>query len=788
MLSLPSVHAVNNPSEPGSSPPSQPRGLQRPVQALQWRPMEVLINGTAVGSWVLLERQGALMASASMLESWRVRTPARELGFEYWQDRWYPLSALAGFSAHFDPVEQALKLQFSAEAFRLTRLAPEEAGPPPVSPSLWAGFVNYDLSTSQQHNDNTATIRNWAGLWELGVTSPHGVLTSSHVLRQSSLTAGELREQVRLETTYSRDFPLSQLTLRVGDSNTSGVAGSRAVFFGGVQLARNFGLRPGFTTQPVPVLTGAASSASTVEMYVDGALRQVSRVPSGPFTLQDPGLLGVDGQVRLVVRDVLGRETVLSQTLYRHASLLAPGLSDWALEAGALRYQLGQSTSHYGENFVSGHWRQGWSPRLTLQSHAQGSRELQNLRAGAIIGLPAGWLLDATAAHSRHRTVGSGLEGSLGLQYQHAGMHLYMQTQHTQVNYRALGISGANAYTRQDTLSAGMPISSVSHLALNRARVQGPTLGEIDTRSLVYSHRVGQARLSLNLTQVQGSRHGKSAMLLWIMPLGEWVPGASTQAFAGQQDHQTTWNAGVTRPPGPDATWGWRLLSSQTAGTQAQELGLYHLGERMQLQSDFKHSSSGQFARLSLQGAWVAVDGDLYATRHNRGSFAAVEVPGLPGVGVGLQGRVQAHTNARGRALLTGLQDHHSNNITLNPNDLPIGAEIDNIAHEVVPPRRGAVKAHFAVRAGQSALLTIVLDDGSLAPAGARVRIEGDSDPARVFHVARKGQVFVTGLSAHNTLQLRFGQQSCTLALSVPQPDPHTIWRPAPLTCQEQRP
>lgn len=751
--------------------------------------MEVLINGTAVGSWVLLERQGALMASASMLDSWRVRPPAHELAFEYWQDRWYPLSALAGFSAHFDPAEQALKLQFSAEAFGLTRLAPKEMGPPPVSPSLWAGFANYDLSVSQQHSQTNSAVRNWAGLWELGVTSPHGVLTSSHVLRQSSLGNGaELREQVRLETTYSRDFPQSQLTLRVGDNNTSGVAGSRAVFFGGIQLARNFGLRPGFITQPVPILGGAASSASTVEMYVDGALRQVSRVPSGPFTLQDPGLLGVDGQVRLVVRDVLGRETVLSQTLYRHATLLAPGLSDWAVEAGALRYQLGQSTSHYGENFVSGHWRQGWSPGLTLQGQAQGSRELQNVRAGAVVRLPAGWLLDAIAAHSRHNMVGSGLEGTLGLQYQHAGMHLQMQTQHTQNTYRTLGINGATAYTRQDSVSAGMPIASVAHLAVSQARVQGPSIGGISTRSLVYSQRFGPSRLSLSLTQVHGSRQGNSAMLLWIMPLSGWGQGASAQAFAGQQDRHTTLNAGMSRPPGPGAAWGWRVLGSQTARVQAQELGLYHLGEHMQLQSDFKHSANEQFARLSVQGTWVAVDGDLYATRHNRGSFAAVEVPGLAGVGVGLQGHVQAHTNARGRALLTGLQDHHSNAITLNPNDLPIGAEIDSIAHEVVPPRRGAVRAHFPVRAGQSALLTIVLDDGSLAPAGAQVRIEGDSDPKRVFHVARKGQVFVTGLSARNTLQLRFGPQSCTLGLSVPQPDPHTIWRPAPLTCLEQQP
>ena len=44
---------------------------------------------------------------------------------------------------------------------------------------------------------------------------------------------------------------------------------------------------PGFITQPIPVITGQSSAPSTVELYVNDALRQTSQVPTGPFTIEN---------------------------------------------------------------------------------------------------------------------------------------------------------------------------------------------------------------------------------------------------------------------------------------------------------------------------------------------------------------------------------------------------------------------------------------------------------------------------------------------------------------------
>lgn len=755
--------------------------------ATRWRPMEVVINGSTMGTWVLLEREGVLLADADMLEHWRIHLPAHEVAIEHGRRAWYPLSALAGYLATFDPVEQALQLQFSMDAFKLTRLAPSEKNLPGLSPALWAGFINYDIALSALPDAAGNTRALPSGLFEFGLTGPAGVLTQSHVMR--SRHTGELARPVRLESTYTLDMHAQQLTLRLGDSATTGAAGSRPFFFGGLQLARHFALSPGFVTQPIPVLHAAASSASTVELYVNDVLRQVSNVPSGPFTLQDASLLGADGQIRMVVKDVLGRETVFTQSLYRHPKLLAPGLSDWALEAGAVRYGLGQDTSHYGEHFVSGHWRQGHLPWLTVQAQAQASRAMHNARLGAAIALPGGWLLETVGAISSASSApsGPGHEYLLGLQYRQARRHLTLQSVRSDSNYRTLGLPGAASYRLQQTVGAGMAVSATGHLALQHSRLQGQDASALSSTAVQYSELMGSGRLQLGLTQVQGQRRGKSAMLSWIVPLERGSGRANTQTTLQHQNGLSTWSAGASQPLMSGQPWGWRVFGGTTALGHSGEAGLYHQGEHALMQLDLRTLDQARYARLGVQGALVAVDQQVFATRPVRNSFALVEVPGQEAVGIALHGQTLTRTNHAGKALLTPLQAFGRNPVALNANDLSIGAEVDTLSLDVVPAWRGAVRAQFAVRQGVSALLKVRLENGDDAPMGSQVRIAGDADARRVFLVGRKGTVWLTGLAARSRLQVQWAQQSCSVLLDMPSVDPATVWRPDPVTCIRDR-
>jgi len=138
-----------------------------------------------------------------------------------------------------------------------------------------------------------------------------GTLISSQLGRNLGRNDPGLQsEWRRLETTWTKDFRDQNITLRLGDTSTVQLYGAEHVF-GGLQLGTNFGLTPGFLSQPLPTLSGSANSPGTLELYVNNALRQVSNVPAGPFTVENFTQITGAGEARVVVRDVLGRESVI---------------------------------------------------------------------------------------------------------------------------------------------------------------------------------------------------------------------------------------------------------------------------------------------------------------------------------------------------------------------------------------------------------------------------------------------------------------------------------------------
>ena len=116
----------------------------------------------------------------------------------------------------------------------------------------------------------------------------------------------------------------------------------------------------------------------------------------------------------------------------------------------------------------------------------------------------------------------------------------------------------------------------------------------------------------------------------------------------------------------------------------------------------------------------------------------------------------------------------------LDPTELPISAELDSIEMEAVPAQRSAVKITFPVRSGRGALIRIVLDDGEPAPAGAEIELMGDK---KEFFVARRGEAFVTGLQAENTLRLKWNGATCSFTVKLPDGSPDDIARMGPLQC-----
>ena len=755
--------------------------------ALRILPLEVRVNGAPGGSWPLLEKDGMLYAVEEAFEEWRLNRRENAQPIVHRSQSWYALGSVPGYESRLNFADQSIDLVFSPSAFAATRLASDEVAKIPLSPSIPALFVNYDLNFNQSRfaAAGSSSTRDLGATTEFGFSNSWGVLTSSYVGRNLVSHDPTLRASWRrLETTFSRDIPDRQLTLRLGDANTRSGIGSRNIFFGGLQLSRNFALTPGFVSQPTPLIQGSSSAPSTVELYINDVLRQTSNVPTGPFAIDNFPLLTGGGNVRMVVRDVLGRETVIVQPFFSHSSLLEQGLSDWSFELGAVRENIGTNNADYGQRFASGLYRFGFSKATTGEISAQFGKDTQSLGLGLNIALPKQVLGYLSLATSRDMAVGSGLEWGLGLEYSHLQHALNGRVTAASRDYRQLGQGAANLPAKlESAFNYSYNSERFGALGVGLARIDSYTAGEILTASANYSMRIGKrSTMSVSATRAFGTGVAAPATSIGMslnIPLEDRM---SSSISVNHRPSQTDAYTSVSQGPASELGTGWRALAGVRADQGYSEAGVYHQASKALVTGDISASRNQQSLRLGLQSALVFIDGQFHASRRMQDSFAIVEVPGYAGIGVGFQGNVQARTDASGRAFLPRLQSHQRNNIRLDPAELPISAEIDNIEQVAVPASRSGVKITFPVRTGRAALIKIVLADGQDAPAGAEIELAGDKQE---FFVARRGEAFITGLQPKNTLILKHNGGSCKIQIDLPpEGKADDILRLGPIACE----
>jgi outer membrane usher protein len=780
-LSMPAARAQAPAGEALELKPAHELAMGTPQPAApKLIPLEVTINGARAGNWALLENEGVLYATADAFEEWRLNRDPRVQPFTYRGQPWYPLSSLPGFSARFNPAEQSLQLTFAGGAFATTHVGQAQERLTVTTP-LTSAFFNYDVTYQRSDQRGIAATNDLGALTELGLSGRYGVLTNTAVGRNLSdePNAPYSASWRRLETTFTRDYPELNASFRLGDSSTRTGAWGRTVYFGGVQWGTNFALNPGYITQPIPTIGGQSMAPSTVELYINDALRQTSQVPTGPFTIDNLPQITGSGQARIVVRDILGRETVIVQDFFSHSALLRQGLADYSVEAGAVRRNLGIDSANYGERFASGLLRYGVSNDVTIESRAEYGENTHGGGLGASVALPAQLLGTVAAAGSRDDSFGTGAQWLAELEHWSLRHGFTVRTERATRGYRQIGQDPEQlAYRRQWLASYTYAMPDFGHLGLGYAKIDTWDSGTLLSYNANYSIRIhGNASLTFSATHVGGDTHANSFGLSLVIPLdGRTTASASMTSRGNQMDGY----AAVSKGLGIESGTGWRALTGHRAGQNYGEGGFYYQGDRGLLTADASASDQQQTMRLGAQGGVVFVDGEVFASRKVQDSFALVEVPGYPDVGVGFQSSVLTRTNAEGKALVPRLQPYRSNSIRLDPSELPISAELDTIEMSVVPPNRSAVKVAFPVRSGRGALMRIVLDDGGPAPAGAELALAGDDKP---FFVARRGEAFVTGLKEKNRLTLTWQGRRCDFDVELPADNRDEIPRIGPFVC-----
>jgi outer membrane usher protein len=745
------------PSATERIPPLGP-GLLTPDARNEELLLQVDVNAQGLSDTVLVLRgsDGKIAVPVDSLDRWRLRRPDVAPRFHDGVP-YYPLDAIAGVTYTYDAAKQRLTISAPPRAFTDTQFANAGLRYPAPTPSQLGGFFNYNLFASRASGESQ-----YAGQFEAGVFSPYGVLISG-LLAQDN--AG-VKSTVRLNTTWTSDFPAQLTTLRVGDATNVPGAWGRAVQFGGVQYGTNFATQPGYITFPSLAANGQAALPSTVDVFVNNALVAQRPVPPGPFSITNIPTVNGSGNVQLVVRDLFGREQVISQPFYASVNLLKEGLEDYSLEAGFERQNFGLASDDYGPAIASATYSRGLTDQLTGQVHGELMRGLADAGVAANYLLTDIGVASASAAASGGGGYGAGALGGVGFQRQTAQLSLNAQAQWTSTAFREIGATPqAPLPLRQLTGSLGYQLDRFGSANVTYVAQDFRSQPNIHVLSVGYSVGLGRwAFMSLSAAKTYGATGGVAFGATLTIPLDDrTLAGVSyngTRSSTQGNSSDTSLILQRSLPLGEG--YGYRIVGHadgdiQASGTWQNNIGTYTLNA-----ARFQGTTAGQ---VNILGGIGVVGDHPFLSRQIDDSFGVVRVADYSGVTVLQDNQPVGRTDADGYAVLPQLRAFDINRVSIDLHDLPLDAQLDKLKIESVPYYRSGLLFDFPVRRSHGATLHIRLDDGGPMPSGAIVRVVGRDED---FPVALEGEAYVTGLEQQNRLRASWKGLSCEFDAAFP--------------------
>ena len=713
----------------------------------------VAINHAQAGEPVLLLRRkdGRLWVREQDLDQWRLKRPGGS-AFFHAGDRFHALDAMPGLVYSLDEPHQILLVDAPAVLFASTVLEGKVANDrlPPPAPS--GGFFNYDISSQRARGREQS-----GALFEAGVFNAYGVGTTDFVARDYGFAS----RTVRLDTTWTQDRPAELRSVRIGDSISTPGDWGRSVRFGGVQWGTNFATQPGFIPFPLPMVVGEAALPSTVDLFVDNALRMARDVPSGPFSVVDLPVITGAGTAVVVVQDLLGRQQVVSVPYYVSPRLLRAGLDEYSYEAGFVRRNYGIESNDYGRFAAVGTQRRGFTDELTGELHTELLRDQQSAGVSGAFLFPSAGVLSVSAAGSHGARSGAGGLVGIGLEHQTQRLSFGGDVQIMSTRFRQLGLRAEESSPRSlsqafvSLATAGSGAFGLSYAAQNNR-----SQDSIRLATLTWGIAAGSlGYVSFSAVRILGDRPANTYGVNFTRALGERT-SATASVFNQPGSNQGRVSVQRNLPLGNG--FGYRLdaisgtFPRVDAGLAMQNaMGTYSL--------DAERTSDDTSVRGSISGGVAVLGGDFFLSRRIDQSFGLVQIPGYPDVQIYADNQPVAITDSNGNAMVPRLRPYQDNPIRIEQADLPLDAEIDTLEREAVPFLRSGVLVTFPVRRSFGGLVTIVLDDGQPLPAGAIVRIAGQSLD---FPAGLRGEVYLTGLAASNQLSVLWHGQHCALVVA----------------------
>ncbi|MNR82628.1 F1 capsule-anchoring protein precursor [compost metagenome] len=683
----------------------------------------------------------------------------------------YALDSIQGLSYSIDQNTLTLEIYAPIEAFQTSsiNIRPKEERLP--KSTTHGVFINYDLSAV--HTDRHQT--SYAGLMEGIVFNDWGTAMLGAVVRVNEHN----NETIRTDTYWQKDLPAQMQSLVIGDTIDFASDWSRPARFAGFRWGRDFSLQPGYISYPMPSISGSAALPSTIDILVNNQKTQMQTVNSGPFDLTNIPVVTGSGELNLIVRNLLGQQTLITKSYYTSPKLLEKDVVDFSFQAGFLRENYGVKSNDYGAFFSSGLWRQGLSKLTTVE----GRFELQEDRQAI------GGIIDQVLGDFALVRLGGGISNDKD----HQGGHYLVGLERTSLagagsirweyfdkNYHQFASIEDEIKPRERIIAGyGLPVSKHISAGLNYTS-QSDWDGDLFQLLSVSLSISFPENIFLNTyaTKNLDTQQGWSGGLSLTIPLDKQRSAASSIVRDSSGQQITTIELNQSVPSG--LGFGWGLRASDDPQQRLYTNLVWNTNKGQLVAEAVENSDWNTSVRLAANGT-VGWFNHLFFATQNLGqqSFAVVKVGDFADIPIYRSNQLAAHTNNQGLALIPNLLPYQENKISIDPTELPLDAEIQGIEDFPQPYARSGIFVNLPVRRSHNILMTILQADNAVVPLGAKVKIGGRTDE---FIVGKRGEVYLIDLVEKNHMTVTWENEKCELEITPNLNAPHGTEFP-PLIC-----
>ncbi|WP_248764844.1 fimbria/pilus outer membrane usher protein [Pseudomonas protegens] len=757
---------------PAGELPPPPSSLESMADAQLF--LELVINQMNTGKVVAVEqRSGRLFLPAQTLHETGIKLP-EGLGAEV------DLDSLPGLHSDYDSQGQRLLLEVPPDWLPEQFIGSRQAYPRTPALSSFGGLLNYDLYLNDTDDGGT-----YLAAWnEVRLFDSWGTLSNTGQYRQtlsgggnSSLNNGYRR----YDTTWRFSDDERLLTYEAGDLISGALPWSNSVRLGGVQLSRDFSVRPDLVTYPLPQFAGEAAVPSSVDLFINGYKSSSADLQPGPYTLTNIPFINGAGEAVVVTTDALGRQVSTTVPFYVTSTLLQKGLTDFSVAAGTLRRDYTLRDFGYGPGATSGSLRYGLSDSLTLEGHAEASDSLTLGGVGGNLRLGQFGVLNTAVSQSRFDGDG-GQQLSLGYQYSSQRYSVAYQRVQRRDQYADLTVVDS-PYTSLSQRSEQLTLS------LNLERFGSLGAGYFDVRAADST----RTRL-LNLTWSKPLWHNSSFYLSanreigdshWAMQAQLVIPfdlhGSLSLSNERSKTGENRQRVNFSRSVPIEGGVGYNLGYATGSGADYRQADVTWRLQSVRLQAGVYGTSDAETRWADASGSLVWMDRQVFAANQIDDAFVVVSTDGYKDIPVRYENQLVGQTDKNGHLLVPWSSAYYRGKYEIDPLNLPANVQSPNVEQRVAVRRGSGYLLEFPLTRIIAASVVLVDAQQRELPLGSNVTHEQSG--ARTV-VGWDGLVYLENLAAQNTLHVELADgKTCQAQFDIDMQQ-QQVPLIGPLVCQ----